>query len=243
MYLGKLMEISPAEELYTKPIHPYTSALLSAIPIPDPVENRARTRHVIEGEPPNPIRPPSGCRFHTRCPRATDICRQVEPQLTEYADGHLAACHHPQYVTAEEVAAGKRSETSPLSAGDATARFRRVRRKRSSGASSRPGHVRGRPRQLRHPPATSAPFSRCAIVASQSILDCTCKLNERSDRMSPPVHSTLAIAEARAQEAPPQAVRTRSERVGAPASRRSDAALAILRTCERGSQARTSLVA
>ena len=60
MYLGKLMEISPAEELYTKPIHPYTSALLSAIPIPDPVENRARTRHVIGGEPPNPIRPPSG---------------------------------------------------------------------------------------------------------------------------------------------------------------------------------------
>ncbi len=118
MYLGKLMEVSPAEELYTKPIHPYTSALLSAIPIPDPVENRARTRQVIGGEPPNPIRPPSGCRFHTRCPRATDICRQVEPQLTEYADGHLAACHHPQNVTADEVATATRSETSPASAGE-----------------------------------------------------------------------------------------------------------------------------
>jgi oligopeptide/dipeptide ABC transporter ATP-binding protein len=117
MYLGKLMEVAPAEELYSKPIHPYTSALLSAIPIPDPKENRARTRDVISGEPPNPINPPSGCRFHTRCPRATDICRQVEPQLTEYASGHAAACHHPQHVTADELGAATRSEQSPLSAG------------------------------------------------------------------------------------------------------------------------------
>ncbi len=119
MYLGKLMEISPAEELYTKPIHPYTSALLSAIPIPDPHENRARTRQVVGGEPPNPVRPPPGCRFHTRCPRATDICRRVEPQLTEYAGGHLAACHHPQNVSAAEVAAATRSPSSPNSAGEA----------------------------------------------------------------------------------------------------------------------------
>ena len=117
MYLGKLVEVSPAEELYSKPIHPYTSALLSAIPIPDPDENRARTRPLVSGEPPNPINPPSGCRFHTRCPRATDICRAVEPQLTEYAGGHLAACHHPQHVTAEEVAAATRSPASPLTAG------------------------------------------------------------------------------------------------------------------------------
>jgi oligopeptide/dipeptide ABC transporter ATP-binding protein len=118
MYLGKLMEVSPAEELYTKPIHPYTSALLSAIPIPDPEENRARSRQVVAGEPPNPIRPPSGCRFHTRCPRATEVCQRVEPQLTEYANGHLAACHHPQSVTPEEVAQARRSPTSPLSAGE-----------------------------------------------------------------------------------------------------------------------------
>ena len=117
MYLGKLMEVSPAEELYDKPIHPYTSALLSAIPIPDPAENRARERPLVVGEPPNPINPPSGCRFHTRCPRAKDICVQVEPQLTEYAGGHLAACHFPQNVTAEEIAAASRSEGSPLSAG------------------------------------------------------------------------------------------------------------------------------
>ncbi|MGO9881911.1 MAG: ABC transporter ATP-binding protein [Solirubrobacteraceae bacterium] len=117
MYLGKLMELSPAEELYNKPIHPYTTALLSAIPIPDPKENRARTRNVVSGEPPNPIRPPSGCRFHTRCPRASDICRTSEPPLTEYADGHLAACHHPQSVTAEEISRATRSDTSSLSAG------------------------------------------------------------------------------------------------------------------------------
>ncbi len=117
MYLGKVMEISPAEELYHKPIHPYTSALLSAIPIPDPNENRSRERTVVGGEPPNPINPPSGCRFHTRCPRATDVCRRVEPPLTEYAGGHLAACHHPQNVSAEEARAATRSEASPLSAG------------------------------------------------------------------------------------------------------------------------------
>jgi hypothetical protein len=72
---------------------------------------------VVTGEPPNPINPPSGCRFHTRCPRATDICKTAEPQLTEYASGHLAACHHPQHVTADEIAAATRSSASPLSAG------------------------------------------------------------------------------------------------------------------------------
>jgi oligopeptide/dipeptide ABC transporter ATP-binding protein len=118
MYLGKVMEVSPAEELYSKPIHPYTSGLLGAIPIPDPHENRARERAIISGEPPNPVHPPPGCRFHTRCPRATEICRTVEPRLTAYAGGHLAACHHPQHVTAEEIAAATRSPASPLSSGD-----------------------------------------------------------------------------------------------------------------------------
>jgi oligopeptide/dipeptide ABC transporter ATP-binding protein len=118
MYLGKLMELSPADELYFKPIHPYTSALLAAIPIPDPNENRARERPVVGGEPPSPINPPSGCRFHTRCPRATDICSRVEPQLTEYAGGHAAACHNPQNVTGDEIRAARRSELSPLAAGE-----------------------------------------------------------------------------------------------------------------------------
>jgi oligopeptide/dipeptide ABC transporter ATP-binding protein len=118
MYLGKLMEVSPSEELYTKPIHPYTFALLSAIPIPDPEENRRRERIVVSGEPPNPIDPPSGCVFHPRCPRATEICRQVEPPLVRYPNGHLAACHHPLNVSAEEIAAAVKDETSPLSCGD-----------------------------------------------------------------------------------------------------------------------------
>jgi oligopeptide/dipeptide ABC transporter ATP-binding protein len=118
MYLGKLMEVSPAEELYVKPIHPYTSALLSAVPIPDPKENRARDRIVVSGEPPNPISPPSGCVFHPRCPRATEICRTEEPPLSRYPNGHLAACHHPLNVSAEEMSAAERDPSSPLSAGD-----------------------------------------------------------------------------------------------------------------------------
>jgi oligopeptide/dipeptide ABC transporter ATP-binding protein len=118
MYLGKLMEVSPAEELYTKPIHPYTSALLAAIPIPDPERNRRRERIVVSGEPPNPINPPSGCVFHPRCPKATQICREVEPPLARYPNGHLAACHHPMNVSAEEISAATRDETSPLSCGD-----------------------------------------------------------------------------------------------------------------------------
>ena len=117
MYLGKVMELSPAKELYTKPIHPYTHALLAAIPIPDPVENRARQRTVVGGEPPNPINPPSGCRFHTRCPRATDVCSEVEPPLAEYPGGHLAACHHPLSVSDADIAGATRSPLSPLSAG------------------------------------------------------------------------------------------------------------------------------
>jgi oligopeptide/dipeptide ABC transporter ATP-binding protein len=118
MYLGKIVESSPSEELYTKPIHPYTVGLLGAIPIPDPRQNRARRRLVVGGEPPNPIDPPSGCRFRTRCPRATEVCAQIEPQLTEYANGHVAACHHPLNVTPAEIAAARRSPLSPLSSGE-----------------------------------------------------------------------------------------------------------------------------
>jgi oligopeptide/dipeptide ABC transporter ATP-binding protein len=117
MYLGKLMEVSPAEELYRRPIHPYASLLLGSIPVPDPRESRARKRSAIEGEPPSPIDPPSGCVFHTRCPRASDVCRRVEPPLTEYPGGHTAACHHPLNVTAADIGAATRSPASPLAAG------------------------------------------------------------------------------------------------------------------------------
>ncbi|MEA2496388.1 MAG: peptide/nickel transport system ATP-binding protein [Thermoleophilaceae bacterium] len=118
MYLGKLVEMSPAEELYHKAIHPYTSALLAAIPVPDPEENRRRTRVKLTGEPPSPVNPPPACRFHPRCPRASDICRTVEPPLAVYANGHVAACHHPLSVDDAEIKAATISPLSPASAGD-----------------------------------------------------------------------------------------------------------------------------
>jgi oligopeptide/dipeptide ABC transporter ATP-binding protein len=118
MYLGKVMELSPGEELYTKPIHPYTAALLSAVPIPDPRDNEARERIILHGEPPSPVDPPPGCVFHTRCPRATSICQQVEPPLTEYEGGHTAACHHPLNVSVDELRRARRSPTSPITAGE-----------------------------------------------------------------------------------------------------------------------------
>jgi oligopeptide transport system ATP-binding protein len=98
MYLGKIVELSPADELYTRPIMPYTEALLSAVPIPDPDLAEKRERIVLEGDVPSPITPPSGCRFHPRCRYATDVCKQLEPPLVDYGNGHLAACHHPLNV-------------------------------------------------------------------------------------------------------------------------------------------------
>nr|HNH86713.1 ATP-binding cassette domain-containing protein [Solirubrobacterales bacterium] len=95
MYLGKIVEIGPAELVYSKPIHPYTASLLAAVPIPDPRTNAQRERRPLEGDVPSPSDPPSGCRFHTRCPYATEVCEQQEPALIDYGQGHFAACHHP----------------------------------------------------------------------------------------------------------------------------------------------------
>ncbi len=93
MYLGKMCETGPGEAVYRQPLHPYTRALLDSIPSTEP--GAARAAATIKGEPPSPINPPSGCRFRTRCPRATDLCAQEEPEPRELAAGHLVACHFP----------------------------------------------------------------------------------------------------------------------------------------------------
>lgn len=93
MYLGNLVELGDSYELNKNPLHPYTKTLLSAVPIPDPQKSKERQRIVLEGDIPSPVHPPSGCRFHTRCPYATERCKQEIPQLRELEPGHFSACH------------------------------------------------------------------------------------------------------------------------------------------------------
>jgi len=96
MYLGKIVELAPSDELYARPVHPYTEALLAAVPV---VSSRARDRkgrrEVLGGDVPSPISPPAACRFHPRCPYATEVCAELEPPLVGHGPGRVAACHHP----------------------------------------------------------------------------------------------------------------------------------------------------
>jgi oligopeptide/dipeptide ABC transporter ATP-binding protein len=93
MYLGKLMELASGIEISSNPLHPYTQALMSAVPVPDPFVEEQRQRIILEGDIPSPAHPPTGCNFNTRCPIAKEICHEADPEFREVRPGHFAACH------------------------------------------------------------------------------------------------------------------------------------------------------
>ena len=120
MYLGKICEVTSPDNLYAHPSHPYTQALLGAIPVPDP-DVRPEDRPVVSGEIPSPVSPPSGCRFRTRCPRAQDTCAEVEPEMREIAPDHFVACHFPlapgEKLEVHTNGSSARGETLPTPSG------------------------------------------------------------------------------------------------------------------------------
>jgi peptide/nickel transport system ATP-binding protein len=139
MYLGKLCEVGPPDEVYRAPRHPYTAALLQSIPVADPAV-RPSTEHTLSGELPSPLDPPTGCRFRTRCPRATERCVVEEPQMQPMGDGHHVACHHP-------LDTGEATSVGDAVMGGTDVAIRRFRSTRTRGAG---------PRRLTRPKATAA---------------------------------------------------------------------------------------
>ena len=119
MYLGKIVELGTGDDIYHRAAHPYTDALIKTIPLPDPAAEQNKEDVAIRGELPSALAPPSGCRFHTRCPRAQAMCTEVEPELRSFGPGHQAACHYPLQPPAGEngaaVAANGYSAADPSS--------------------------------------------------------------------------------------------------------------------------------
>ncbi|MET9676643.1 dipeptide ABC transporter ATP-binding protein [Streptomyces sp. NPDC006482] len=142
MYLGKIVELADRKSLYENPMHPYTRALMSAVPIPDPRRRGAKSdRILLTGDVPSPIAPPSGCRFHTRCWKATEVCKTQEPPLLELRPGQRVACHHPENAESltipaarESVEVTKREETVAVAAEPATAEPEAVAEPKSATA-------------------------------------------------------------------------------------------------------------